>query len=153
MFDFSGIAKGSFVTVDFTQDDPKAYEVQSVDQNDAIIMDIKTKKCYKVPLSKIAIEDITSPYVEDELDTLYSLDGKGDEDETPDMNRNLLKDEKGSGDAPATNQKWLDNIIGDRSSIKKRGVKLSILKKSLDKMANNRVAVSKNKKDSDKPKK
>jgi len=124
MLDLDGLKPGSMVTVDFTQDDPRAYEVVTIDKDDVIIKDVKTKKQYKVPLCKIAIEDNESPYIEDELDILYGVEGEDEDTGEVEKDPDAIKSQGG-----------MDKVVGNKTDIKKRGVKLSILKKSLDKSA------------------
>lgn len=136
MLDLDGLKPGSMVTVDFTQDDPKSYEVVAIDKDDVIIKDVKTKKQYKVPLCKIAIEDNESPYVEDELDILYGVEGEDEDTGEVEKDPGGIKSQGG-----------MDKVVGNKTDIKKRGVKLSILKKALDKSAKNRVIKNKNRGD------
>jgi len=127
MIDISGVQKGSIVTVDFTQDDPKTFEVIEVDDKNQclVILDKENKKTYKVPLSKIAIQDDDTPYTEDELDKRYGLDKEGHTEEE-------------TAEDKVDNEKTGAPTL---ASMKTRGVKLSILKQSLDKMKLNRGKV------------
>lgn len=122
-FDLSGFVPGSIVTVDITQDDPKAYEIVSVDGDYIIIKEQDSEKIYRLPISKVALQEIDSPYTNLELDA-YQVSGDSEKDSEDSENN--------------TDPKTVDNFNQvDSDERKKSGLSVSIVKSFANQFINN----------------
>lgn len=119
-FDLTGFVPGSIVTVDITQDDPKTYEVVEVDGDYVIIKDTESEKTYRLPVSKVALQEIDSPYTGAELD-VYQVDGDNPEDSES-----------------TSDTKTVDNFNKiDSDEVKKSGLSVAVVKSFANQFINN----------------
>jgi hypothetical protein len=73
VLNLSQLTPGRLVTVDITQDDPKKYEVVRVGSDVVQVRDPETREEFLIPIHKVSLVDLQTPYDEHELDK-YSMD-------------------------------------------------------------------------------
>lgn len=125
-FDLTGFVPGSFVTIDITQDDPKSYEVVLVDGDYVVVKDPDSDKVYRLPLSRVALQELESPYTSAELDA-YQVGGGVESSDNS-------KDSEQSKSEPKTNNDY--NQV-DSAEMKKSGLSVSVVKSFANKFLSN----------------
>lgn len=132
VMDTDDLHKGALITIDFIKDFNRVFKVVGIHDDKVTVVDLKTKKRYRVPLEKIAVYDVQSPYTKDELDTRYSV-GHSDDGIEGDLNY-------GTDDEGKPCLKSVSKMLKlNPEKVKNKGVKLTVLQNTISQAEKSRM--------------